>query len=125
MNLSKQFNKTIQVLIFFTLNNKKEQKITSLFTIVVMILPLGVLVTVADKSKFVQRKKCIVIAWKTRCLLVIKCSLASADQCNSFINQIHCLICNNRSTISYKFLQKIISFVLDSLIFSTDNLKLH
>ena len=53
MNLSKEFNITIQVLIFFTLNNKKEQKITSLFTIVVTILLLGALVTFANKPKFV------------------------------------------------------------------------
>ena len=51
--LSKKFNKIIHVLIFFTLNNKKEQKITSLLTIIVMILPLGALVMFADKLKFV------------------------------------------------------------------------
>ena len=55
--MSKQFNKTTQVLIFFKLNNEKVQKITSLFTIVVTILPLGALVTFADIPKLVQRKK--------------------------------------------------------------------
>ena len=49
----KKFKKTIQVLIFFSLNNKKEQKITSLFPIIVTILPLGALVTFANKPKLV------------------------------------------------------------------------
>ena len=53
MNLSKEFKKTIQILIFSILNNKKEQKITSLLTIIVTILPLGALVTFANKPKLV------------------------------------------------------------------------
>ena len=57
MNLLKKFKKTIQVLIFFTFNYKKEQKITSLFTIIVTILRLGELVTFANKPKLVSRKK--------------------------------------------------------------------
>ena len=51
--MSKEFKKIIQVLIFFILNNKKEQKITSLFTIIVTILPLESLVTIANKPNFV------------------------------------------------------------------------
>ena len=77
----------MQVLIFLKLNNKKEQKITSLFTIIVTIQPLGALVTFAEKPKLVQRKQRIVIAWKVRRLLAIKCSLGNTEQFRAKLEQ--------------------------------------